>query len=186
MKDQRTGYGEVWTPKKLSRLKKKELMDIWHSLPAPAFSEMDGEYEAEILDQGPVTSLLSRAVLYMPVLHGTWLGKAFTPAGKSEGHGYNAFRSLGRVRRKYRMKTQVAPSTFDGRDAFTLIYDAYDSLCGMIHMRDEVRKVADGLYLGVGTWGFTDGMRQKNLPFVLSGPVGPFTGSDREEAKQAE
>ncbi len=183
MKDQRTGYGEVWTAKKLALLKKKEVMEIWSCLPAPEFSEMDGEFEAQILDQGPVTSRLSRAVLDMPLLHGKWLGKAFTPAGKNIGHGYNAFLTLGKVKRKYRMRTEICPSLFDGRDVFALVYDAFDSLCGRIHMRDEVRKLDRGVYLGVGTWGFTKRMREKTLPFVLTGPIGPFAGPDREETK---
>lgn len=75
------------------------------------------------------------------------------------------------------MQTLVAPSRYDGKPAYQLVYRAYHSLCGSMHMVDEVRRVAAGLYLGIGTWGFTDVQRQVGLPFMLAGPVAPY-GAD--------
>jgi len=41
-------------------------------------------------------------------------------------------------------------------------------------MVDEVRQVGPDLYLGIGTWGFSDAQRRIPLPFVLRGPVAPY------------
>jgi hypothetical protein len=41
-------------------------------------------------------------------------------------------------------------------------------------MFDEVRKIADGLYLGIGRTGFTRKARAELHPFALEGPVAPF------------
>jgi hypothetical protein len=40
-------------------------------------------------------------------------------------------------------------------------------------MRDEIREVKPGLYLGLGTFGFTDGKRREAFPFFLTGPHAP-------------
>jgi hypothetical protein len=45
-------------------------------------------------------------------------------------------------------------------------------------MFDEVRKVAPGLYLGIGRVGFTERGRNDLHPFILEGPVAPFVAQD--------
>jgi len=49
------------------------------------------------------------------------------------------------------MVTLVAPSRYDGRPAFQLVYRAFRSYCSFIHMVDEVRRLKAGQYLGIGT-----------------------------------
>jgi hypothetical protein len=67
------------------------------------------------------------------------------------------------------------------KDAFHLEYaDLNDFKRGgpggaVLHtMFDEVRKVAPGLYLGIGRAGFTERGRSDLHPFILEGPVAPF------------
>ena len=67
-----------------------------------------------------------------------------------------------------------APSRFDGQPAYQLVYRHFESLCGDVNMVDEVRRVVPGLYLGIGTWGFSKGQRHIPLPFLLEGPVAPY------------
>ncbi len=70
------------------------------------------------------------------------------------------------------MRTSVGPGHHDGQPSFHLDYSAY--MKGPLGtMRDEVRRVTDGLYLGVGTAGYTSWMRRPS-PFLLEGPVAPF------------
>lgn len=155
----------------------KELMALFATLPAPELSEMDGEFAAALLAQpGALAQIIGNLTVNNPLMPGRWLCKAFRPVFEHSGRGYNAFAHLGRKVQRYPMQTLIAPSRYDARPAYTLVYAAYRSMCGAIHMVDEVRRVAPGLYLGIGTWGFTARQRQVALPFVLRGPVAPYAG----------
>ncbi|MEW5735584.1 MAG: hypothetical protein AB1921_12055 [Thermodesulfobacteriota bacterium] len=155
-----------------------ELLRFFGGLEPPDFSEMDGEYEATLLNQGSDWTGTAHLSFLNGPLHGFWLGKAFTPASRNDGHGYNMFFRSGQVRRHYRMSTTITASRFDGKPAFRLLYSDYNSLCGYVRMIDEVRRVDEGLYLGIGAYGI---IRKTPLPFILRGPIGPFLGSDKEE-----
>lgn len=155
----------------------KDLMVLFGKLPAPSIQEMDGEFAARLLAQpGALAQLIGNLTVNNPLMPGRWLCKAFQPVSAKGGQGYNSFAHLGRKVRRYPMQTLIAPSRYDGRPAYTLVYASFRSMCGAVHMVDEVRRVAPGLYLGVGTWGFTDTQRQVPLPFVLRGPVAPYAG----------
>lgn len=155
----------------------KDLMALFDKLPAPTIQEMDGEFAARLLAQpNAVAQVIGNLTVNNPLMPGRWLCKAFKPVSAVGGQGYNSFAHLGRTVQRYPMQTLIAPSRYDGRPAYTLVYAAFQSMCGAIHMVDEVRRVAPGLYLGIGTWGFTDGQRQVPLPFVLRGPVAPYAG----------
>jgi hypothetical protein len=152
-----------------------ELVDLFQTLHAPAIADMHGEYAARLLRQpGLLANLAGHGLLSNPVMG--WLCKAFRPVDAERGRGYNTFRVAGRVVQRFPMQTRLAPSRYDGRPAYHLIYGAYRSLCGDIHMVDEVRQLAPGTYLGMGTWGFTDRQRRVALPFLLEGPVGAYRG----------
>ena len=106
---------------------------------------------------------------------GYWIGKAFRGEQVAEAsQGYNYFRHWGRVVRRYPMLTTIAPSRYDGRPAFTLVYRAFHSACASINMVDEVRRVRPGLYLGIGTMGFSTKQRMMPGPFQLEGPQSPY------------
>jgi hypothetical protein len=165
----------LWTPATLHAMSFKQLMVLFAELPAPTLEEMDGEYAAELLAQPSMAAqLLGQLSVDNPVLLGRWMCKAFQPTSADRGQGYNRFEHFGRSVQRYPMQTLLAPSRFDGMPAYTLVYAAFRSICGAIHMVDEVRRVRQGLYLGLGTWGFTDRQRRVPLPFVLSGPVAPY------------
>ncbi|UCD85816.1 MAG: hypothetical protein JSU92_06370 [Deltaproteobacteria bacterium] len=171
-----------WTVEKLKALKVPEIMELFLTLTAPLFKEMNGEFEGSLLDHGnALSNFFSRTFTSSLLINGRWLCKGFTPVSETEGHGYNSFMKFGKVIRKYRMKTCMAASRFDGKEVFQLYYPAYKNLIGKINSVDEIRKVRDGLYLAVGTIGFTEKQRMRPYPFVLSGPVGEFVGSDSEE-----
>jgi hypothetical protein len=165
------------TESELRAMSFKALMALFSGLPAPEMSEMDGEFAAALLAQpSALAQLTGDLTVNNPLMPGYWLCKAFRPVSPQSGRGYNAFRHLGRKVQRYPMQTLIAPSRYDGRPAYTLVYAAFRSMCGAIHMVDEVRRVAPGLYLGIGTWGFTDRQRRVALPFVLRGPVAPYAG----------
>ena len=106
------------TATELRRLPYAAIMEVFHGLPAPPVAEMDGEYRAEVLDQGAPRFLW--LVLLVVHLKGRWLAKAFTPERPDGGRGYNDFVIGERVVRGTRMRTSLGPSQHDGRPSFRL------------------------------------------------------------------
>lgn len=153
----------------------KELMALFAKSAAPTVQQMNGEFAARLLAQpGKVAQFIGDITVNNPLMPGRWLCKAFRPISEDRGRGYNAFAHFGRQVQRYPMETLIAPSRYDGRPAYTLVYASFRSMCGAVNMVDEVRQVAPNLYLGIGTWGFTDAQRRVPLPFVLSGPIAPY------------
>lgn len=188
----------------LIKLNRKQLMDLFYGLDAPAMPEMRGEYRAALLDSGYIINhLLAR--LYLHFTWGDWQHKAFEPLGEKRGHGYNTFittqsklyenyfiallmkilniaRSLFRLNNPQRLarimlnKTTIVSSVFDGRPSFQLRYREYNTFFTNT-MTDEVRKVNDNLYLGIGRLTVTLG-KFNPMPFVMIGPPDPWVGPD--------
>jgi len=195
---------EAITVEDLRKLNRQQLVGIFHQLVSPEVGEMRGEYRAMLMDSGnAVNRFLS--VLFLYFTWGMWMHKAFEPASEGYGHGYNTFLTtlprvpenvfaagaaslLGLVKaafvssspqRMVRMmcnRTFIGPSRFDRRASFHLVYSDYNSFYTST-MRDEVRKVNDTLFLGLGTLTITGGTRNI-FPFVLMGPPDPWVGPD--------
>lgn len=159
----------------IKQLSTDELLTLFSTLEAPTITEMDGEYQATLLRQPSTFAMLAGKVsVGNPLM--PWLCKAFRPVTSEHGRGYNTFALMGQVIQRFPMQTLIAPSRYDGKPAYQLVYRAYQSLCGDIHMVDEVRRLAPGVYLGIGTWGFTAKQRQIALPFLLEGPIAVYRG----------
>ena len=149
-----------------------DVLAVFRQLDAPPLAEMDGEFVATLLDQGnPAMNVISSFTTNVPR---RWLGKAFEPVNESEGHGYNWFQGGPTAVRRYRMKTYLGDSAVDAGRSYILEYRPYNSGF-MRSMVDEVRRVAPGLYVGLGRVGFGSWMRTRLYPFMLEGPVGPFS-----------
>ena len=157
--------------KNLTALNRENLLFLCKELPSPALEEMNGEFAATLLDQGALwENLVSKVAINLP---GKWRSKAFVPLTDSEGRGYNGFVFRGRDVRHFQMRTSVGPSKFTTGESFHLDYSAYNGGY-MGTMRDEVRKVGEHLYLGIGRVGFTKWERRRLLQFLLEGPDRPF------------
>jgi len=158
-------------------LSAEETLELFKTLECPTLGEMNGEYKGEQLRQpGIGSTTISTLFTNKPLLFGKWLSKSFRPVDDAFGRGYNSLMHFGRVTRQGPMQTLIAPSRFDGRPAYQLLYRAYHSVCGFVHMVDEVRRLDAGRYIGIGTVGFTDAQRRVPLPFLLTGPTGPYNG----------
>ena len=152
-----------------------ELVSLFAQMDAPDIGEMHGEYAARMLAQpSRLADVIGGVSLDNPWLH--WLCKAFRPVDANNGRGYNTFQQRGQLVQRYPMNTLIAPSRFDGKPAYQLIYRHYHSVCGSLNMVDEVRRAAPGVYLGLGTYGLTNAMRHTPYPFVLVGPQGDYRG----------
>ena len=100
-------------------------------------------------------------VLFSPSLGpNEWRGKAF----RDDGTGTNRFD--GETARDF--KWSIADSNYDGRPALVLDYAAAgEPLWGrVLGMRDELREVEPGLWLGLGSMTATGGHRNC-APFLL-------------------
>ncbi len=152
------------------------LIALFRRLPPPALTELDGEFRASLLDQGSLAAeLVAHAMVNLP---GRWLGKAFAPRWPDGGHGYNSFRTVLGVRRALRMRTWIGASALDDGSSFHLDYSPFNR--GPIAtMRDELRRVGEGRYLGIGRLGYSERQRRHLFPFLLEGPIAPFVPLSR-------
>ena len=78
-----------------------------------------------------------------------WRGKSFRSRDGGHGDGINRLFSDRKPRRWFRFETSVAPSRAGGFDALQLDYDNPDNPGPIRAIKDEVRQVAPGLYLGL-------------------------------------
>ena len=160
----------------LRRLPHSELIKIFGELPPPSLKEMDGEFLATGLDQsGRLQNLLGSLFVNWP---GLWLGKAFHPESSEEGKGYNFFLRGKDILRTFPMGTYVAPSGVVSGPSYHVDYSRFRTGFITGSGRDEIRKVSDGLYLGVGRLTYSRAAGRRLHPFLLEGPTAPFSLSD--------
>lgn len=173
--------------KELTQLGNTELLDMFKTLEAPSHEEMNGEYAARLLKQPSwFADVLGGISVNNPLMPGKWQCKAFRPVDAERGRGYNSFRHFGRLVQRYPMMTLIAPSRYDGKLAYQLVYRSYKSSCAAMHMVDEVRCLEEGVYLGIGTCGFFTAQRMVPRPFLLTGPVRAYRGDIGVEASPYE
>lgn len=173
---------KIESARDLEQLSTDELLALFATLEVPTLSEMQGEYAARLLAQPNRLAAVAGWVAVANPLR-TWLCKAFRPVDGETGRGYNTFLQGNEVLQRYAMQTRLAPSRFDGKPAYQLLYRHFHSLCATVHMVDEVRRVAPGLYLGIGTYGFTAAQRRQPYPFLLQGPIAPYRGDIGRERR---
>ncbi len=176
---------QEWTAEKVMELTREEVLELWGQCPAADVTELVGEFTGLIPNAGDEEKQRRAAeVMYnedSPI--GYWLGKAYTPLNKTRGDGYNHWRRPGgKVERNMRFATEMGTSLIDAKPSLMMYYGAYRH----IHVPegrentliDEIRKLTDGIYLGVGTATLPDGSRTQPGHFVLVGPIGRWVGVD--------
>ena len=185
---------EEWTEEKIMALTKDEVLELWGKAPAVEMAELCGEYKGLIPNAGNPEAQKGTAAVMFSGPQGYWLGKAFYPLSHTKGNGYNRYRQPdGTINRFMRFGTEMGTSLIDGKPALMMYYGAYlptfaypPRLEGPMSLpkgtesslTDEIRKLADGVYLGVGTTKKADGGRTAPGHFVLMGPVNQWAGVD--------
>ena len=76
-----------------------------------------------------------------------WAGKSFRAHDDGTGEGINRVR-LGGERRWYPFATRIEPSVIDGKPCILLDYDTPKNPFFIRAIRDELREVSPGLFLG--------------------------------------
>ncbi len=160
------------------QLDHRRVLQLFHACSCPTMAELDGEYRAVSHPAGPWAA---PADLFLKHWFGPgrWVGKAFQPRTAATGWGYNLFADAGMPdatswRRARRLGTRLAPSVFDGLGSFHLDY-SQDNRGAFGLMRDELRKINDELFIGLGRLRLPAG-RYFASAFVIYGPPMPWVG----------
>ena len=172
----------------MHEMSREAAFELWMTLSAPTLNEIHGEYTGYVHDGGDRTVREAKTKFFYDSPCGFWLGKAYKPGSGGKGEGYNFFRNVdGTVRRYRRFATEIGPSSLDGRPSLIMYYRAFDNYAGEMDLVDDIRRVADGVYLCVytgteGVPGFSTKKpgqaRSEPELFALTGPVGPWVGVD--------
>jgi hypothetical protein len=183
-----------WSKEEVLALTREDVLKLWGECPAVEMAELCGEYTGLVPNAGDEKAQKRTAAVMYDSSLGYWLGKAFCPLSHTRGDGYNSYRQPdGTVNRFMRFATEMGTSLIDGKPALMMYYGAYrptfaypSRLKGPLSLpegsesslTDEIRKLADGVYLGVGSVKMPDGARSEPGHFVLMGPVGQWIGAD--------
>ncbi|MEM9067173.1 MAG: hypothetical protein AAGE52_01665 [Myxococcota bacterium] len=126
----------------------EELETLYRGGVLPAIDELDGAPPGRMLTlAGPLGRAGLRGAVANLARHPAfpWAGKTFHSSSATIGGGINRVRLLGD---RYPFDTRVEPSAIDGKPCVLLDYRRPDNPFFIRPIRDELRKVGQGLYLG--------------------------------------
>lgn len=165
-----------WDLVKILSLNREQVMELWSQAPAAPMSELNGHYMGLVPNDGDAEKQLSIAdFMYNEASpRGYWLGKAYKATSATEGIGYNRWRLPGgKIVRNGRFSTRMGTSLIDGKPALLMFYGTYNPDSTLI---DEIRKLNDYVYLGLGSSAAADGTRSDPGHFMLIGPTDEWVG----------
>lgn len=132
----------------LAEMTAAELHDVYREAATPTVAEVVGDLRGRMLAfNGLGRGLLARALrAFARWRFFPWRGKSFKTLEASRGEGIN--RVFGDRRRWFRFETKLGPSRAGDFDAFHLDYDNPGNPFYIRAIKDEIRRVRPGLYLG--------------------------------------
>ncbi len=141
----------------LAKIGPDGLMELYKTASTPRLEDLDGKLVGRmlavpLLQQPNVKRLIerfSRSGLF------PWQGKTFSHETADHGHGVN--RLLGERVTWFRFHTSVGPSHAGDFDAVHLDYGQDGNPALVRQVKDEVREVAPGLWLGLAYLRMRDG-----------------------------
>ena len=178
---------EKWPLERILAMGRDEIIALWKTLPPPEFTEMDGHYMGLVpnADNKEVYKSTAFTMYNHDSPLGYWLGKAYKPTSATKGEGYNRWRKPGgKIVRNLRFGTEMGKSLIDGEPAFMMYYSAFDNVSGRRDLIDEIRKLDDHVYLGLGAAKAPDGGRTAPGHFVLVGPTDEWVGVDDDSSER--
>jgi hypothetical protein len=132
--------------------------------------ELDALYRASGVGKG-VSTLVGRPKGRMLAVRGTdgtplfgfierlaaraffpWDGKTFGALGADEGRGDNRVKAIVTMLDLFDFRTRVEPSVVDGKPCVYLDYEQPGNPWFIAKIRDEIREVSPGLWLGPAMW----------------------------------
>ena len=167
----------AWTMERLLALDHESTVALWKTLPAAGMAELDGHYQGIVPNAGDhERQVRTSGFMYNEdSVRGYWLGKAYRALTETEGEGYNRWRFAdGTIVRNGRFATRLGASLIDGQPSYIMDYSAFNDTT----LVDEIRKLDEGVYLGVGTTATEDGERSVPGHFALVGPTDEWVGAE--------
>ena len=118
-----------------------------------SYQALDGKPKGRMLavrlfDKGPLLSGIKR---FAENDRFPWDGKSFDSITEKEGKGINRVHVLGQ-HNLFPFKTRTEPSAIDGKECIMLDYDLPENPWAIRKIRDELREVSPGLFLGPAMW----------------------------------
>lgn len=159
-----TIHKSVLTLDDLARLSIDELGDLYAAGEVPAsLAALNGAALGRVLrvryvDQPVLWSVLQHLFASR---HFPWRGKSFDTRARKSGKGDNRLR-LFREFRLFSFRTRIGTSSLDGSECVVLDYDSASNPRPVRQVRDELREVSPGIYLGPALW-----KRQKKDSLLL-------------------
>jgi hypothetical protein len=122
---------------------KEELDELFLSGETPDEGALDGETRGRVLaGRGPLSAESVREAVNTPLL--PWKGKSI-----ERGVGANRFGYGPLERQGFEFETRIAPSLLpDDDDVLIFDYDQPENPPGVRRIRDDLKEVDDGLFLG--------------------------------------
>lgn len=170
-----------WTLEQILAMSREQIIEVWKTLPPAPLKELNGHYMGLVPNAGDKKRQASTTdyMFNENSPRGYWLGKAYKQTSETKGEGYNRWRFPGgRIVRNLRFATETGTSLIDGKPALMMYYGAYNKST----LVDELRKLDDYVYLGVGTQKMADGKRSEPGHFILLGPTDEWVGFDDVKA----
>jgi hypothetical protein len=125
------------------------LLGLYRSGRTPALRELDGHLRGRMLAVRGAGRWLSRLLRAFAAWRWfPWRGKSFTSRSDDRGDGINRVFGDSKPRRWFRFETFIGASRAGAFQAFQLDYDNADNPFFIRAIKDEVRAVAPGLFLG--------------------------------------
>lgn len=140
----------------LAALSAEQLLGVYRAATTPAFADVVGDCRGRMLAlPGLRPGFIARALRRFAAWRlFPWRGKSFTPTrpgavpGSDVGEGINRVFSDVKPRRWFRFETSIGPARAGDFDAFHLDYDNPGNPFYIRAIKDEIRQVAPGLFLG--------------------------------------
>ncbi|HEX3698520.1 MAG TPA: hypothetical protein VH374_24320 [Polyangia bacterium] len=162
----------------LAALTATELQDIYQGATTPTLAEVVGDLRGRMLASDRLgRGLLARALrAFAAWRFFPWRGKSFQALAADHGEGINRVFGFGagKPRQWFRFETKIGPSRAGDFDAFHLNYDNAGNPFYIRAIKDEIRRVRPGLYLGQA-YLLTKKRARLVLYFGLAMPAAPLT-----------
>jgi hypothetical protein len=141
--------GRAWSLDSLAGLGTEELLDLYRRARTPSVADVEGDLRGRMLavrGAGPFWAVRLRAFARWKRF--PWRGKSFRSLDGGRGEGINRVFGDTRPRRWFRFETFVGRSRAGAFDAVQLDYDNPDNPFFIRAIKDEVREVSPGVFLG--------------------------------------